>query len=153
MLQKIFYITALTYITMACAENSAPKPIVDAGLVTSSQQTTQVKSAKTDEGKTLYITYCMACHQKDASGVPGMFPPLQKSDWVGGDKKKLISILLHGLEGEITVNDETYSQTMPKQDYLSDKQIAQVLTYVRQNFGNQGDSVKERDVKMLRKVK
>jgi mono/diheme cytochrome c family protein len=150
MLKKFFSIILLPFLLLACAENSASKPPVDtqAGSQTNSSQQ---KPVKTDEGKTVFTTYCMACHQKDGSGVPRMFPPLQKSEWVNGDKKRLINILLHGLEGDITVNDETYSQTMPKQDYLTDKQIASVLSYIRQNFGNQADSVKVKDVKTLRK--
>jgi mono/diheme cytochrome c family protein len=111
------------------------------------------KSTKTDEGKTIYTKYCLACHQRDGSGVPGMYPPLQKTDWVNGDKKRLINILLHGLEGEIVVNGETYSQVMPKQSFLTDKQIAQVLTYIRQNMGNKGDSIKVKEVRELRDKK
>ena len=104
-----------------------------------------------DSGKVLFTTYCMSCHQVDGSGVPGMYPPLQKSDWVGGDKNKLILLLLNGLEGEITVNGVTYSNSMPKQDFLSNKQIAILLTYIRNNFGNKSSEVKITDVSALRK--
>lgn len=61
------------------------------------------------EGAEIFMYYCMSCHQADGSGVPGMYPPLQKSNWVNGDKNRLIKILLNGLEGEIEVNGETYS--------------------------------------------
>lgn len=107
--------------------------------------------SKLDDGKALYLRYCMACHQKDGSGVPGMYPPLQKSNWVIGDKKKIINVVLNGLEGEIEVNGDVYSQVMPKQNYLSNKQVAQVLSYLRKNFGNQADSVKVKDVASIRK--
>jgi mono/diheme cytochrome c family protein len=144
MLKKFSSIILLPFLLLSCAENSASKPPAEAQV---NLQGNQQKPVKPDEGKTVFTTYCMACHQKDGSGVPRMFPPLQKSDWVNGDKKRLVNILLNGLEGDITVNDETYSQTMPKQDYLTDKQIASVLSYIRKNFGNQSDSVKVKDVK------
>jgi mono/diheme cytochrome c family protein len=105
------------------------------------------------EGESLYIKYCLACHQKDGSGVPNMFPPLQKSDWVNGDKSKLINVLLKGSKGEIDVNGEQYNQVMPKQDYLTDVQIARILTYIRQNFGNSADAVTPGEVTNLREKK
>lgn len=116
-------------------------------------QKTQQDSLKRDEGKDLYIKYCLTCHQTDGSGVPNMFPPIQKSDWVNGDKDKIINILLNGLQGDIDVNGESFSQIMPKQDYLTDLQIAQVLTYIRQNFSNNADTVQPEDVKNLRERK
>ncbi len=106
---------------------------------------------KQDEGKDVYLRHCMSCHQKNGSGVPGMYPPLQKSNWINGDKKKIINVVLNGLEGEIEVNGEVFSQTMPKQNYLTNKQVAQVLSYLRKNFGNQADSVKVKDVMEVRK--
>jgi mono/diheme cytochrome c family protein len=105
------------------------------------------------EGESLYIKYCLSCHQKDGSGVPNMFPPIQKSDWVNGDKSKLINVLLKGLKGDIDVNGEQYSQVMPKQDYLTDVQISQILTYIRQNFGNNADAVTPDEVTNLRNKK
>ncbi len=103
-----------------------------------------------DEGRTLYQKYCMACHQTDGSGVPGMFPPLKKSDWMKGDKKKMIQAILKGLSGEIVVNGETYDQAMPKADYLSNSQIAHILTYIRRNFDLLNDSVTVQMVKAER---
>jgi mono/diheme cytochrome c family protein len=115
-----------------------------------SQKTIQ-KPVKTDEGKNIYMKYCLACHQRDGSGVPGMYPPVRKTDWINGDKKRLINVILYGLKGDIVVNGETYSQVMPKQSFLTDKQIAQVLTYLSQNMGNKGDSIKVKEVMELRK--
>jgi mono/diheme cytochrome c family protein len=105
------------------------------------------------EGESLYIKYCLSCHQKDGSGVPNMFPPIQKSDWVNGDKSKLINVLLKGLKGDIDVNGDQYSQVMPKQDNLTDEQISQILTYIRQNFGNNADAVTPGEVTKLREKK
>ena len=108
---------------------------------------------KADSGKALYTKYCMSCHQADGSGVPGMYPPLNKSNWVNGDKKRLITILLNGLNGEIEVNNETYNQAMPLQNFLTDKQIAELLTYIRKNFDNKANPVKINEVTKLRKSK
>ena len=113
----------------------------------------EVSQTQADDGKTFYLQHCMACHQMDGSGVPGMYPPLKESDWVNGDKKKLISTVLHGLEGEIKVNGEIFSQVMPRQDSLSDEQIAKILSYVRQNFGNKAEPITDEDVKGLRGAK
>jgi len=104
----------------------------------------------TEDGKNLYVKYCLSCHQSDGSGVPNMFPPIRNSDWVNGDKNKIISVLLNGLDGDIDVNEEPFSQVMPKQDSLTDLQIAQLLTYIRQNFGNNADAVQPADVSNLR---
>jgi mono/diheme cytochrome c family protein len=112
-----------------------------------------VKSAKTDEGKNIFTNFCLSCHQKDASGVPGMYPPLQNNKVVTGDKKKIINIVINGLQGEIEVDGEVYNQTMPPQNYLTNAQIAKVLSYLRQNFGNKADSVKVSDVNNIRKSK
>jgi mono/diheme cytochrome c family protein len=103
-----------------------------------------------ERGKKVYENTCLACHQVNGSGVPGMNPPLKKTKWVLGDKKTLIGIILNGLDKEIEVNDETYSNTMPSLAMLSDKEIADVLTYVRNNFGNKASQITEADVKKLR---
>ncbi|MBL7700248.1 MAG: cytochrome c [Chitinophagaceae bacterium] len=103
-----------------------------------------------ERGKKVYDNTCLACHQVNGSGVPGMNPPLKKTKWVLGDKKVLINIVLKGLDQEIEVNDETYSNVMPAFAHLSDQEIADVLTYVRNSFGNKASQVTEAEVKKLR---
>lgn len=110
-------------------------------------------TAKEETGATLYTQYCLSCHQKDGSGVPNMYPPILKSDWVNGDKNKIINVLLNGLTGDIEVNGDSYSQVMPKQNYLTDVQVALLLTYIRQNFENSADAVIPADVAKLREKK
>ena len=102
------------------------------------------------EGKMLYDKYCLICHQQNGSGVPGMYPPLQRSDWINGDKSRLIGIMLNGLTGEIKVNDQVYKTAMPSHQYLNDEQIAGVLTYIRSNFGNQAGAISPAEVTALR---
>lgn len=117
------------------------------------QQSKPQPSGKKEEGKDIYKKFCLSCHQADGSGVPGMYPPLQESDWVNGDKKRIISIVLKGMKGEIVVNDETYRQVMPAQTNLSNEQIASVLTFIRNNFGNKADPISPHEVASQRSPK
>ncbi|MBL7736650.1 MAG: cytochrome c [Chitinophagaceae bacterium] len=106
--------------------------------------------ASMDRGKTAYETYCLACHQADGKGAPGMSPTLVKTKWVLGDKKKLINILLNGMDEEIEVNGEIINSVMPAQAMLSDQEMADVLTYVRNSFGNKASAVTLAEVKKQR---
>ena len=108
------------------------------------------EETKIDPGQEVYLKYCMACHQASGSGVQGMYPTLQKTDWVYGDKSRLIGLLLNGQEGEITVNGQVFKGVMPPHQYLTDEQIASVLTYLRSNFGNDADAVLPEEVARLR---
>ena len=96
-----------------------------------------LEKGKAVGGEQVYNIYCIACHQRDGKGDGSRFPPLDSSEWVLGDKKRLIGVLLNGLEKPITVNGKTFNNLMPKHDFLSDDQHgALVLTYIRQNFNN-----------------
>jgi mono/diheme cytochrome c family protein len=102
-----------------------------------------------DSGKIIYETYCLACHQEDGSGVPGMNPPLIKTDWVLGDSTRLINVILKGLK-DTEINGDSYSNEMPAHDFLTDNQIADVLTFVRKSFGNKASAISLEDVKKQR---
>lgn len=95
---------------------------------------------------------CMACHQKDGKGVPGNYPPLAGSELLNSRPEVPIAIVLHGLEGPVTVLGETYDQVMPKWDHLSDEQIAAVITHERASWGNQAPPVSPEMVAAVRKV-
>jgi mono/diheme cytochrome c family protein len=101
-------------------------------------------------GKKVYDSVCLACHMADGSGVPGMHPPLIETEWVNGDKERLIEITLNGMSGKIEVNGETYNSIMPPHSHLSDKQIADVLTYIRQSFGNNAGAITVEEVQKVR---
>jgi mono/diheme cytochrome c family protein len=107
-------------------------------------------NALNENGKLVYTKFCLACHQTDGSGVPGMYPPLTKTDWVEGDKTRLINIMILGLEGEIEVNGQLYRTAMPSHQYLSDEQISDVLSYIRNSFGNAADAVTVHEVSIAR---
>jgi mono/diheme cytochrome c family protein len=103
-------------------------------------------------GAQLYAKYCLTCHQADGNGVRGQFPPLSGNSKVTGPATDVIRIVLFGLEGPITVNERDYNQLMPAQGYLTDKQIADILSYVRSSWENKATSVTADDVAKTRKL-
>lgn len=102
-------------------------------------------------GNMLYTKYCMTCHQADGKGVRGMFPPLAGNVKITGPSSDLIKIVLFGLQGPITVNERDYNQPMPPQGYLNDTQIADILNYIRNSWGNNAQLIKPGDVGKIRK--
>ena len=102
-------------------------------------------------GEKLYQTYCGACHLKDGKGDGSRFPPLDSSEYVMGDKTRLINILLNGMKQPITVKGKQYNGLMPSHSFLSDKDLALVLTYIRQNFDNKSSEVSPGEVEKERK--
>jgi mono/diheme cytochrome c family protein len=109
-----------------------------------------VPKATLERGKKVYETYCLACHQADGAGVPRLNPPLSKVDYVTGDKKRLIGIILNGFSEEVEINGEYYNNVMAPHDFLKDGEIADVLTYIRNSFGNKASAVTEAEVKKER---
>lgn len=101
-------------------------------------------------GKMVYAQNCAACHQADGSGLKGAFPPLAKSDFLMADKNRAIGVVMNGLEGKVSVNGTEYNGVMPALG-LDDEDIANVLSYVRNSWGNKSDEVKSSEVKSLRK--
>lgn len=100
-------------------------------------------------GKTVYMQNCAACHQVDGGGVSDLNPPLTKTSYVLGDKNRLINVVLKGLSQQ-PVDGEKYSNAMPPLNYLSDKQIADVLTFIRSSFGNKASAITAQQVKQAR---
>lgn len=88
------------------------------------------------EGKELYAITCGACHMPHGLGQEGLAPPLANSEWVTGSPERLARIALQGLRGPITVLGKQYSMEMAPLGVLEDEQLAQVLTYVRREWGN-----------------
>ena len=101
------------------------------------------------QGKAVYAQNCLTCHLADGLGVDGMNPPLAKTDYVLGDKTRLTKVLLNGLQG-VEIDGEKYRGVMPAQESLTDAQIAAVLTYVRNSFGNKASAVTVAEVKAVR---
>lgn len=109
------------------------------------------KEMQIEKGKQVYMGLCFACHQPDGKGLPGVFPPLAGSDFLQADHERAIRIVLKGLSGPVTVNGKTLNSMMPPQEaVLTDTQIADVLTYVLNSFGNSGDPIRPDHVKAVR---
>jgi mono/diheme cytochrome c family protein len=103
------------------------------------------------DGAQIYAAQCVACHQATGLGLPGVFPPLAKSEWVDGKDDVAAKIVLHGVTGSLTVAGATYNGAMPTfKDKLNDAEIAAVLTYVRSSFGNTAAKVEAATVKSAR---
>jgi mono/diheme cytochrome c family protein len=110
-----------------------------------------LEQGKTVAGATIYNTYCAACHQHNGKGDGTRFPPLAGSEWVTGDKRKLIQIVLNGLNEPITVQDVPYNGLMPAHKFLKDEQVAAVVNYIRKHFNEMPDSVKAEEITVIRK--
>jgi mono/diheme cytochrome c family protein len=138
-MRKGIFISAFLMVTIFLLAQTKPKSAAQG-----------VDKASMERGKKIYETYCLACHQADGSGVPGLNPPLVKTKWVLGDKKQMIIILLKGMEEEIEVNGESYSNVMASHAFLKDQEAADVLSYVRNSFGNKASVVTPAEVKAVR---
>lgn len=101
-------------------------------------------------GKTVYTSSCAACHQVNGQGIPGAFPPLAKADFLMADRKRAIRTVVHGLEGKITVNGADYDGIMPALG-LDNEDIANVLTYITNSWGNKGPMITPKEVQAERK--
>jgi len=111
---------------------------------------TLIIAASQGRGGEIYMNHCATCHQAEGGGVPGEFPPLAESDWVMGDKGRLIRTVLHGMRGPILVKGERYDELMPAHGFLDDEDVAALLTFVRSSFGNSATPVHESEVELVR---
>lgn len=107
------------------------------------------KAERMTLGKMKYEAVCAACHQTDGRGVQSAFPPLAKADYLNANKDRAIATVVHGLQGPIMVNGENYNAVMPKLD-LTDEEVANVLTYIYNSWGNRGWEVTPAEVKAVR---
>lgn len=113
------------------------------------QPTNMAKSIA--NGKKVYTNNCMNCHMEDGKGLEGAFPPVAKSDYLKRPPKDLIAVILKGQSGEIKVNGVVYNGMMPAQDYLPDEEIADVLNYINNSWGNKNvKQILPSQVKQLR---
>jgi len=102
------------------------------------------------KGEGVYNANCAACHQPTGMGLAGAFPPLAGSDFLKGDRKKVMGAALFGLSGPITVNGVDYNGVMPSLGHLPDEDLAAALTYVFGSWGNDGAAVSVEEVAALR---
>ena len=96
-------------------------------------------------GQTVYTRNCLTCHQAQGQGIPNAFPPVANSDYLNEDVNRAIKVVVNGLEGAITVNGKLYNSVMPKLN-LTDEEVANVLTYIYNNWDNNGTVVSPEQV-------
>ena len=106
-------------------------------------------------GRQKYLVTCAGCHGSDGAGVNRMGPPLAHSEWVIGDEIRLSLILLHGMEGPLEVSGKKYDApeilpVMPAHSTMDDASIAAILTYIRNEWGNQAPAISGRTVSSTR---
>jgi len=101
-------------------------------------------------GEGLYGTHCGACHQPNGQGLAGAFPPLAKSDYLMEDRTRAIATVIEGRSGEITVNEVKYNAVMPGMGHLSDDDIAAILTFVTNAWGNEASAFSIDEVQKVR---
>lgn len=158
-MKKGFITSALCIAIVVFLWAQPKKPVVtqQKKIITTQAKKTAAPPAKAasattamSRGQALYMKVCITCHQKDGGGVPRLNPPLIKTSYVLGDKKRLINIVLKGLNQPIEIEEEEYSNPMPAQPQLTDQQVADVLTFVRNNFGNKASPITPAEVKAVR---
>lgn len=141
---RIFLIGLMSIILAGCSSGNNNTPAAK-----SKSKSTSAKEVKVD-GMMVYKKHCMECHQENGEGVPNIYPTLKNAEWVGSDKDHLVEIIINGMTKEIVVNGIAYEDEMPKADYLTNKEIAAVLTYIRTNFAKIKDPITEVDVARTR---
>ncbi|MES1262912.1 MAG: copper-containing nitrite reductase [Peristeroidobacter soli] len=127
---------------------SNPAAVETAALASASGTLTKEQQVKA--GEVLFKGTCSACHQDTGAGIPNVFPPLAKSDFLLADRKRAIGIALNGLSGPVTVNGNTFNSVMPPMSQLNDDEIANILTYALNSWGNDGGLVTAKEVTQVR---
>ncbi|MDG1715254.1 cytochrome c [Lacinutrix sp.] len=128
-MKNLSFILTLVLLVSAC--NSSDRKIV---------QNFNTKSQDFSEGKDIYNDFCIQCHMANGKGVPKVFPPLAKSDYLKNYRIESIKAIKYGLSGEITVNGEKYNTAMASQG-LTNKEIAAVMNYITNSWGNKNTSL------------
>ncbi|MFA5940184.1 MAG: copper-containing nitrite reductase [Sinimarinibacterium sp.] len=111
---------------------------------------TLTKEQQIKAGGSLYNGTCSVCHQANGEGLPDVFPPLAKSDFLMADKTRAITVVLNGLSGKVTVNGKDFTSVMPPMSQLNDDEVANILSYVTNSWGNQGPAVSPEEVAKVR---
>ena len=108
------------------------------------------KEQQIQAGAVLFKGTCSVCHQDNGDGIPDVFPPLAKSDWLMKDRERAIAVVLNGLSGPVTVNGKTYNSVMPPMSQLNSDEVANILTYVTNSWGNSGPAITPGEVAKVR---
>jgi nitrite reductase (NO-forming) len=127
----------------------APSTAIAAAASAAEKGTLDIKT-QIAAGESLFRGTCSVCHQPTGQGLPNVFPPLAKSDYLMANKQRAIEIVLKGLTGPLTVNGKQFNSVMPPMSQLRDDEVANILTYVRNAWGNTGEAVSTAEVTATR---
>lgn len=147
-------VLTLAFLLCACGNKDKAvenDPVVTADSEEGVSREKAVPGLATTEGKRLYERHCLVCHQATGGGVPGLNPPLRDTDYVLGDKERLIDILINGSNEGLVVLGTRYANAMPGFPHLSNGEIAEVATFIRNSFGNTATAVSAAEVADFRK--
>lgn len=154
----MFFIILLTVSGISCKNSVGNEngKVVDKSKVKTVRESPAATNNTHDEymerGEKVYNRVCLACHQSDGSGVPMMYPPVIESEYISGNTDSLIVIILEGLSGPMVVKGEEYNSIMPAmKDVLDDQEVADLINYLRNSYGNSGEFVRPEDVAVMRR--
>jgi mono/diheme cytochrome c family protein len=143
---RIFKLMLIVFLVHSCG--GQPRQGAD-NVVQDTQQST-VQAMQNHPGERVYNQYCKACHMADGTGIRGMHPPLVNNKTVNGKTDKLIQVTMKGMSGKVVIDGVEYNGIMPPHTHLTNQQIADVITYIRQNFSNNAGPVTAEEVAKLR---
>lgn len=131
-------------------DRSEPNLAAVTTAATSRAAGTLTKDEQIAAGKQLFTGTCSVCHQANGAGLPGVFPPLAKSDLLAAEPNRIVRIITHGLTGKVTVNGTEYNSVMPPMAQLTDDEVANISTYVLNSWDNPGGRIDKADVAKAR---
>lgn len=102
-----------------------------------------------EQGKDLYDYYCANCHQADGTSLQQLIPPLAQSDYLKKHRSEIPCLIYYGIKGEIVVNGITYNQVMPGFEQFNDIDIANLVNYINNSFGNNLGYTPLRDIQKM----
>lgn len=143
---KILFLSLTLVVLWSCGGRRQSGDQSSAANSMAGAETGSVQTMQDHPGKRVYDQYCKACHMADGKGMRGMHPPLVTNKTVNGDLKKLIDVTVNGMSGKVVIDGVEYNGIMPPHKHLTNQQIADVLTYIRQSFGNNSGPVTAAEV-------
>ncbi len=147
---KLVFASIFAATLVACGQQSEPARTSAEPDVRKAEVAQATASATESGGEQKYLTNCAICHQANGNGLPGAFPPLAGSDYFADDRMRAVEATIKGLSGPITVNGVEYNAVMPAMNYLSDEDLAAILSYVLTSWGNSAGAITAEDVAKVR---
>lgn len=142
-----FPLLVLVLVGFACGKSSNERASSEAPEANGMDRRTEIRLLQyMVQGKLLYQTYCQNCHQAEGKGLAQLYPPLAGSDYLLKDLPRAACIIKNGKTGAVEVNGVTYNQMMPGNPGLTPIEIAEILTYITNSWGNEAGISSTRDV-------